>query len=65
MVVFWLVVTIFSISPSSGEEEYNSPEEGKMPKRRDNKTKRRPQEDKQDNNKEEWNRKDYNHVHNL
>ena len=30
-----------------------------MLKRRDNKTKRRPQEDKQDNNKEEWYRKDY------
>ena len=30
-----------------------------------NKTKRRPQEDKQDKNKEEWKRKDYNHVHIL
>ena len=34
-----------------------------MPKRRDNKTKRRPREDKQDKNKEEWKRKYYNHVH--
>ena len=34
-----------------------------MPKCRDNKTKRRPQEDEQDQNKEEWKRKDYNYVH--
>ena len=36
----------------------HSPEEGEMLKRRDNKTKRRPQEDKQDKNMEEWKRKD-------
>ena len=41
----------------------DSPEEGETSKRRDNKTQRRPQEDKQDKNKEEWKRKDYNHVH--
>ena len=37
-------------------------EEGDTPKGRDNKTKRRPQEDKKEKNKEEWKRKDYNHV---
>ena len=32
------------------------------PKRRDNKTQRRPQEHKQDKNKEEWKRNNYNHL---